>query len=153
TGRDAPPSAIPDQSSASPYGAQQMVGGVWEITSDWLETDVAMNAGRYRVLRGAAYKADPRAATVLSRHRVMPDFPREEIGVRVVLDVEAVAAPDSDDWIADVLEEKGPELPSTGIPVAALTESAQEAARLLFEACDDTLSIESLDLVERIIMG
>lgn len=107
TGRDAPPSAIPDQASASPYGAQQMVGGVWEITSDWLESDVAMNAGRYRVLRGAAYKADPRAATVLSRHRVMPDFPREEIGFRVVLRVEAVAASDSDDWIADVLGEKG----------------------------------------------
>jgi formylglycine-generating enzyme required for sulfatase activity len=153
TGRDAPPSAFPDLTSASPYGAEQMVGGVWEITGDWLESDVAMNAGRYRVLRGAPYKANPLAATVLSRHRVMPNFPRDEIGFRVILRVQAIASSDSHDWIADVLGKSESDSPPTGTPIAALTASEQDAARLLFQACDEPLTIESVDVVQRVLVA
>jgi serine/threonine-protein kinase len=148
---NAPPVAVPDPSMASPYGVEQAVGGVWEITRDWLESDTPTNAGRYRVLRGAAYKADPVAATVLSRHRVLPDFPREEIGFRTVLRVEPSVSAPSDEWISQVLSEAEETPAAPTIPVAALTVSEQAVARVLFQACDDSLSEASLEVVRRTI--
>lgn len=106
--REAPPDAKPEPDSASPCGARHMVGGVWEITADWLESNDAMSSGWYRVLRGAAYPANPVAGTVLTRHRVMPDFPREEIGFRVVLRAGPTPYPDSDDWMATCSGNRSP---------------------------------------------
>jgi formylglycine-generating enzyme required for sulfatase activity len=149
--REAPPGATPNPNSVSPYGAQHMVGGVWEITADWLESDDAMNAGRYRVLRGAGYPADPVAATVLTRHRVMPNFPREEIGFRVVLRVGETSSADSDDWISDVLGEPEPALSDSGIPVDTLGDAERSVAESLFAACANSTAEASLATVRRLV--
>lgn len=146
--RKSPRAAVPDLTTTSPYGAENMVGGVWEITADWLEAKRPMEAGRYRVLRGASYRSDPQAATVLSRHRVMPNFPYEDIGFRVIL---KVVPETSEDWITDVLNEKQSKPTFKGISLHELSPSEQEAAHLLFQACNDSLSAKSLGIVQYIV--
>lgn len=126
-----PAPATPEPGTASPYGAEHMVGNIWEITADWLESDRPMGAGRYRVVRGGSYRA-PGLSTVLSRHRVSADFRQPDIGFRAILQVPDEAPPEPN-WMDVVLAE------SVSPQTAAKPADAPDdpgAASSLFEACD-----------------
>jgi formylglycine-generating enzyme required for sulfatase activity len=140
-----PREAVADPSTVSPFGVEHAVRNVFEITSDWLESDHPMGTGRYRVTRGTSYRAD-RTATVLSRHRVMPDFTFDSIGFRVILPLEAPTAIETQDWKSEVLGSLNAEMlqPTNASPAKA----EQPAARKLFEACEG-LDSECVDTVRQ----
>ena len=52
---------------ASPYGALDMIGNVWEWTSDWYGS-----SQQYRVLRGGSWYYVPRFARASGRRRDVP---------------------------------------------------------------------------------
>ena len=141
----APLAAVPDWSTASPFGAHHMLGSVWQITADWLESDNAMSAGRYRVVRGGSYRANPDALTVLTRHRVGPDFAWEDIGFRAVLRV-LDADEEASDWMAEVLPAGGGGHHEPQRPSRAVAPQLRATADRLFDACGG-LSPKGVDTV------
>ena len=80
-------------SGASPYGALDMAGNVWEWVSDWYQSDYygsqaswsnpsGPTSGSYRVLRGGAWGDDWRDFRVSVRGGVNPTARSGDIGFR-----------------------------------------------------------------------
>jgi len=91
---------------ASPYGAQDLTGNVWEWVSDWYDPqfyrrpEAARNpAGpanptdpvtgrsvyRYKILRGGGYTGSPSPLWASYRFRLLPNTRGDDIGFRCVL--------------------------------------------------------------------
>ncbi len=90
--KTAPVGSYPE--GASPYGALDMTGNVWEWTADWYDYDEdyyrnspaknpkGPDTGTYRVLRGGGWRADPGALRVPHRSYLRPVYRYYDIGFR-----------------------------------------------------------------------
>jgi serine/threonine-protein kinase len=86
----APVGSFPD--GASPYGALDMVGNVWEWVADWYDEDYYQNSpsqnptgpasGTYRILRGGSWYDDERRLRASNRSRGDPDSSNNDLGFR-----------------------------------------------------------------------
>jgi formylglycine-generating enzyme required for sulfatase activity len=92
-GKTLPVGSHPD--GASPYGALDMAGNVWEWVADWYDPDYysqspgrspqGPESGDFRVLRGGAFRNDLRGVRCAVRFGLYPNFWNDGGGGRVVV--------------------------------------------------------------------
>ncbi|MBI9044578.1 MAG: SUMF1/EgtB/PvdO family nonheme iron enzyme [Anaerolineaceae bacterium] len=80
---------------ASPYGALDMAGNVWEWVLDWYDSDYYSSSpsenpqgpstGEYRVLRGGSWNYDVRFVRSADRHYWTPSLVDDDVGFRCAL--------------------------------------------------------------------
>ncbi len=83
-------------SGASPYGAMDMAGNVWEWTADWYDSNYYRNgssknpkgspSGRNRVFRGGSWSNYPSYIRVSYRRGRRPNFQKNYVGFRCARD-------------------------------------------------------------------
>lgn len=91
------PMPVGSSSNATPFGAVDMIGNVWEWTHDWYAGDYYANSpdidpqgpasGAERVIRGGSFKSDGTRATTTIRRKASQDGWSDDIGFRCVRDV------------------------------------------------------------------
>lgn len=77
---------------ASPYGALDMAGNVWEWVFDWYQADyyqqspsrnpINLNPGNSKVLRGGSWENPSGTIRTAFRFKAEPDYSRDNIGFR-----------------------------------------------------------------------
>jgi formylglycine-generating enzyme required for sulfatase activity len=77
---------------ASPYGAMDMAGNVWEWVADWYDANYYKNSasrnptgptsGLYRVLRGGSWDSDSLVVRAAYRHLSVPVYRGSDVGFR-----------------------------------------------------------------------
>jgi len=78
------------------YGLYDMLGNVWEWTSDWYAENPSLasqnpqgpESGAYRVLRGGSWYSDPLYVRVSHRSWYRPDSSNNSLGFRLVMSAE-----------------------------------------------------------------
>ena len=93
-GEDAPWPVGSKPKGASPYGALDMAGNVWEWVADWYEekyyanspsrNPIGPSSGQYRVLRGGSFGLDARYVRGAFRLRAAPGYWYPDWGFRCV---------------------------------------------------------------------
>ncbi len=88
-----PPGFFPE--GASPYGALDMAGNVWEWTNDWFKVSAYREAerenprgplhGKYRVIRGGAWDIGGADIRVSNRGVSDPTFKSDDLGFRCII--------------------------------------------------------------------
>ncbi|MGH6962606.1 MAG: formylglycine-generating enzyme family protein [Dongiaceae bacterium] len=91
------PIAVASLANASPFGAYDMIGNVWEWVADWYSGDYyaaspATNpkgptGGQERVIRGGSFKSSGERATTTIRRHGSQDGWSDDIGFRCVKDI------------------------------------------------------------------
>jgi formylglycine-generating enzyme required for sulfatase activity len=91
------PIAIASLANASPFGAYDLIGNVWEWVSDWYGGDYyALSpstnprgpaSGLTRVIRGGSFKSNGARATTTIRRTASQDGWSDDIGFRCVKDI------------------------------------------------------------------
>jgi iron(II)-dependent oxidoreductase len=89
-GKTTPVGSYP--SGASPYGALDMAGNVWQWVADWYDANYYLrspernprgpDSGQYRVLRGGSWYSLPISLRAASRNNSTPDARHSVIGFR-----------------------------------------------------------------------
>jgi len=85
---------FPTNNNASPYGAYDMAGNVWEWCSDWHNKDyysisptnnpAGPSSGSFRVVRGGWWGSGPCILTTTNRYAFAPFYREYDVGFRCV---------------------------------------------------------------------
>jgi Sulfatase-modifying factor enzyme 1 len=122
---------------ASPYGALDMAGNVWEWVADWYAADYyggspgsnppGPDAGDERLMRGGGWETHGDELRAAYRYSGAPDSGEDEVGFRCAVSASALAAP----------------VAAVTTPTEAATPTAKLPARVLFIGDSDSWYLDT----------